>query len=1566
MPASGYRSEAAAGREGFAVTRINGPLLSAFDVQGPLSSRRSHTSYLAIEKASEKAVKLSYVADLKEASEAEVEALARYLCEIGELGRSSALPRALLKVRSVLLASDLLAYTEEYFPNVPLAEVLRARSNVRRGIAFSEAMTFLQPIAIALDFLLANEKSTVSIATEEIWLTGASLETGSFDPQNLVLPLTEWPDFAAHFSMVCTRTNPGSASGGDQMEMDETVTGSRQMSAADLHPVPAFGRLLYRSLTGSEVAAAAGFTPTAYVPTVSLAHGSNVLLRDLLCHEHPWTTVTAVLKELCANEGVPWRPQPGIASHASEWDDPAAIRIGVDPAVHQAGERTAVIPIPDHGTGSSDREPLCEVLQPGLVRSPFEPEGDPIKVSAAQWIASGRVRCPASGRYTRLPAKLDPLVATVVSPGLVLSPHASQPQRVPWEAWAPGRKIKCEESGKALTLPFDLPPPEAALPPGEPGIAISPFDLQRRIAIPPDDWTPGARLACPTTQRVFVLPADLPSLQAIADPARPGILESPYAPGVAWELPPPSWMAGGRILCPHTQKPLTLPAAVEAWEAVAVLLDGAARLVENPYRPGESVEVPARLWIGGGKATCAGPNGRARSVRLPSALPLLTGGIVENRPGQIVSPYTGEVCPVPREQWTPGGRILCPTSGIPIILPAALPEWVEAGTVSGLPPGKVRSPYAPHPEIAAHAENWTPGFVLTCPATGLRFSLPSDLPLLEGRTEKGTPGCVCSPFHGDVQEVKPDEWRPGQQIECAFTHRPFRLPQELEDWAPEGGWVPGFPGRVRSPYKPFAEVDAPESLWSAGGILECPKTRRRFRITNEPLFPSYALERDAFDLALNDPEASESDATKQLRARHPSVSVEQIRAIWARHQVGSVEQRGAAIETAEALPGFPGYVRSPYGSKPRVEVTASQWIDPAARMRCPETKRLFKLPPDLPPLLAMPVRNDPGMVESPFAPGVFFQVNPDKWKPGETIRCPKSGQSLKLPAALPPWRPEGKLKDAQAGTVFSPFGRKLLITVRGNEWVPGGPLRCPETGNRFVLPRELPAVAATTIAGRPGFALSPYTGDEIAVPRDKWKPGINLVCPKTKRTFILPPSLPPWPRPLPWMPILASVLIAGAAIATWVHFKTPAPKLGGEREKERRASPPATQPPVAPAPMADLSGGLAIEYWQTSQPPPGLAWSYNGARQRVTSAEQGRGGAFNLKLQLPDDARDKQQIDVDLSLPGWSAVRCSFVANGQGGFTEERRLLMKRERASLPLRIRGRASDYDRLVAAWRGPLGDQPGATPPDIGSISTPIKPLTEPIPTGIYDFRLEGQDPRKVTPFEWQRSVEVRASMKPLTLPPSVSGEHWGLLRYNAEYAYFFVVKIAPKLASLETDYVALPSASPVFAPQNVRPLVGDIWRNLPMKLDQPGVLHFSCPIYNTNTDWTLTASQDGTLNLMPDVVLAKNKDMSGLRERLIAHIKASADEARTTPGAELKYELKDYNNVTSPGGFMASERYKAIAPPDPMDDRLYRFITFWSTEAAAIHKNAAGIRMYPFVPLKKVSDGAGAWHAEPAAK
>ena len=1022
---------------------------------------------------------------------------------------------------------------------------------------------------------------------------------------------------------------PNDDAAGGAFNLDATMPPSVLGIDRNLHPVPSFSRLLYRVVSGSEVAQAAEISPAAYGNTVNLSASSNIIIRDVLCGQRQYASVVGLLKEFCGNEGIKWNDSSTGSVSASRSRDitrtaaPAATAPSLSDTRRSRNSSASTVPsgrspissiaasgstpagpsakssIPasfdsigqtvpanslrsepavsvDNGAGitmrASGAEKLCEVVSPGVVRSPYDPDEKELEVPARQWVADGRVKCPVTGKLFRLPRRLDPLVAKIVSPGVIQSPYASGPQRVTWNDWNPGARIICDETSKPLTLPMDLPAPEAILPDGESGVVVSPYSPQEsraRIPVDPAHWEPGFELICPITQLPFHLPGVLPPLQAKADASRAGILESPYGPALI-HLEPMEWVAGKTTNCPDTRKLLLIPKTVEQWTAQASLLDAGRRTVSNPYQPGAAVVIPGAEWIAGGRISCPGPAGAPRTLILPAELPALVGEQIDDRTGVIRSPYTGEEMRVKLKDWAPNAEVICSKTSRSFRLPSTLPEWIPVGEIGGLAPGRVKSPFDPHPEIELAPAEWRANQVLTCPATQRKFTLPATLPLLIGAVEQGKPGWVFSPFGTQWQSVTLDDWIPGRRLECTESRQPFALPAKLDEWIVDGEWIPGSPGKIRSPFQSRVVMDVPSALWKAGGSVTCPETKRHFRIPLADNFPTLELEREVYDYGLNNPDATEETAARALAQRHRGATAAMVRGVWARHEIDTPEKRSAQIEVAKSVPEAPGTVLSPYGSRRRVEVSPKDWVTADALVRCPETGRPFRLPQGLPHLVVGLLSGQPGMVTSPFAPDEPFQLNPTDWRASKVIRCPSSGQPLRMPASLPDWQPEGIVK--QAGQVFSPFGSRVPMPVAGKEWVPGATLKCSQSGFPFTLPKELPPMPATPIPGVAGKVVSPYTGSEVPISKSQWRGAAQVKCPATGRVFVMPEALPVWPaKPFNWMLVAVPVvLLCLAGGWVWHAFgpKAPPPHL----------SPATPDPIVAPVkpPEPDFPESIAV------------------------------------------------------------------------------------------------------------------------------------------------------------------------------------------------------------------------------------------------------------------------------------------------------------------------------------------------------------------------------------------------------
>ena len=1262
----------------FTVNRLNGPLETAYVIDGMLSPRGSHKCYLAREKEGGREVRLTVVSHLDGPASPATEALAQQLCEMGEISAQSTCPAALLPVTDVVFATDTLAYAELLPPHVELAEVLRARAANKRPLGFNEAYLILRPIAEALDYMMQQRRESIYLPCEDIWLSAGNVTGNPHDTRVLTRPMGEWQDLQVYFSVMWLPPGTGEA---ERYSPQQTMSGSMQMSEADMHPAPTFARLVYRILNGSEVAAAAQFTPNAYVPAVTLGHVSNNLLRDIICNMRPRTNATTILKELCADGGVIWRAagasatattmrtathrtagasaSGGSAMHRSSFGStrsasasgsaaktrgipatgstasgsasrstqrtpppsaqqsqfgasrsylgaPAGGSIGPRDGDNPASRSVNIPAGATIGPRPAGDEKICEVVSPGIVRSPYDPEKRDQEVPTDQWAPSGPVRCSVSGRVFRLPRKLSSLPARVLRPGLIQSPHATPgaTQTVPWDEWLPGAEIVCVESGKRVALPIDLPLPEGILPPEGTGTILSPYPPNTPIAGPPEHWEPQATVLCPTTLWNFALPAQLPALEALVDAGVPGQFATPYNPSTVWTLPPSEWAPGNTVECPVTKKPLTIPSAVESWPADAVLNDAVQRLIENPFIPGELIEVAATEWAPGALVPCP-VTGRA--IRLPANLPRLTGELTPGRPGTVRSPFTGEQVALQPADWTPGAEVVCPQTRLQFLLPSALPEWAVETNVSNPAQREVFNPFRPGSTVTVPAASWYPGARVPCPVTGRTMLLPANLPPLEAELA-GRPGTVRSPFSGEEVRVEPENWFPTAKIQCPKSNLQFVLPAGLPEWTEEakvanvsqrlvenpfrpgstvqvaaatwypgarvpcpvtgltivlpanlpplqGELVPGHPGEIRSPYSgdivPVAPVD-----WTAAGEVKCPKTNARFVLP--PELPEWVVETKPVDVA------------KRLveNPYRPGSPMEVPAASWAPGARISCPETGRPILLPANLPPLeatagerPGVVRSPYSGEivpvaperwipggqvtcpktnrpfvlPKdlpewtevctvadvaqrrianpfrpgetVQLAVSMWY-PGARVPCPATGRTIILPPDLPRLLGELIPGHPGEIKSPFS-GDVVSVAPADWTAGGEVKCPKTNAPFVLPPELPEWVVETKLVDLAKRLVENPYRPGSPMEVSAASWAPGARICCPETRRPILLPANLPLLEAT-LGERPGLVRSPYSGELVPVVPERWVAGGQAACPKTNRPFVLPKNLPEW------------------------------------------------------------------------------------------------------------------------------------------------------------------------------------------------------------------------------------------------------------------------------------------------------------------------------------------------------------------------------------------------------------------------------------------------------------------------
>jgi len=1053
------------------------------------------------------------------------------ICDLAQTLQQPDVPPALLPVQEVVWAADALAYAEDVPGDVTLAEVLQARTAARRPISFREAEVIFRPIAEALDYLINHGWDLISLPCEDVWLSDAvTADAAPSDRKVLCRPLDEWDGLRVTFSGMWVPPEKGRASGADISFASTSQGGSSFITAESLRPpVSAFLRLVYRTLSGSDVPDAADRWQNGYIPSVSLQNSSNNLIRDLLCKQREWSSVSLILNELCANEGVsvnaPVIPMPdrsgirtrgGTTNRVTTGGKATATPVGSTGSSsatppHSAGASTTGPSADAQGEGPSPREARealdCEIISLGVVRL-----GDHIQeLPPIEWVSKEFIKCAETGNWFFFPHEgRDLHEGRVEQLKHVLSPYTNAEQEVEWADWQPGGQIICAQTGHAFLLPNHLPFPTGSLPAEGTGRIISYFDPQSApITVSPADWMPGVKITCPTTGHVFVLPEQLPPLEAMVDVRKVGWVASPYDPEAPWTIPTTDWFAGQEIICNSTRKTLTLPREVEQWVAEAIVVDVAAREVRSPYHADFKCVVKPMEWCRGGSINCP-PAGRP--ARLPMDLPLLIGQVLPGTPGVIRSPFSGDTIKVPYPSWITGREIVCPKSGQPFLLPPGLP--VPDGSVLPDKPGLAFSPYDPSRTVKVEPLHWHSGEVLTCPTTGERFKLPEKLPLLLAILTPGEPGLVRSPFATETNDadeansgfnVPIDDWVAGNSFDCPVTKHIFILPPGIEEWIKDGSWVPGAPGKVRSPFRNGSEIELKDSQWKPGALVTCAVSKRRFRVPVTEGFPTLALEKAAVQFAHADPDADEKAAVSALKKDHPGASEEVITGIWTRHHLETVEKR-LPKENGMLVEDEPGFVISPYNQK-RMAVPPETWVLPGGSLLC-ETGLRFLLPPDRPHLIGSVDEKNPGVVKSPFPSDDPVRVKPWQWLPGTEIIGGKSGHPFVLPAKLPAWVPEAALDARKPGNVINPFSQTdESIPIDGRDWISENSLTVG--GQRYKLPKKLPPLVASLDRAVRGKVESPYApGRIIVVKPDAWLPRSVVTCTKTQREFLLPDALP--------------------------------------------------------------------------------------------------------------------------------------------------------------------------------------------------------------------------------------------------------------------------------------------------------------------------------------------------------------------------------------------------------------------------------------------------------------------------
>lgn len=286
------------------VTRLDAPFETAYALDKRLPDRLGRSCFIVVHRPTGRRLRMTMLADLVDNGEpAGLEKMSEELCGLVRLSQNPDMPPGIMRVREVVWASDLVGVLEEMPAAVSLADVLRVRTEMRRPVSFSEIVGVLYTIAESLDYLVDLGMQHIFMPCEEVWLVSdddpAELLS---DHEALAEPLTEWPGLLPVISMLWLPREGGDAA--NTQSNERTLSSLDQLSETARHPVTAFCRLIYKVVSGTEIAVAAEVRSNDYVQTAALGAASNNLIRDLVAAGSDRPRVADLLADLCRDEGV--------------------------------------------------------------------------------------------------------------------------------------------------------------------------------------------------------------------------------------------------------------------------------------------------------------------------------------------------------------------------------------------------------------------------------------------------------------------------------------------------------------------------------------------------------------------------------------------------------------------------------------------------------------------------------------------------------------------------------------------------------------------------------------------------------------------------------------------------------------------------------------------------------------------------------------------------------------------------------------------------------------------------------------------------------------------------------------------------------------------------------------------------------------------------------------------------------------------------------------------------------------------------------------------------------------
>lgn len=1338
--------------------------------------------------------------------------LAEYLCHVWALTWTALAPPSLARILEVRRTETEWCLAEEWLGGMPLEAAVAARG---KDLTVAEAAALLMPVGEAADFLHQNRVDYALLDLEDIRLFHYDAEQRT--AEWLSKPVSKWGNWGLQVSPLAV---PNALTGHSPTAAHASTTISSG-SAIDVSQLPfskSFSRLVYRVLQRTEAAEAADWDLEAYDDCAKLGAASNQLLREYISGNGEFTSAVELLRTICKNEGVfemietagasasrrslvltsryiessvsastgessimdtvclrelDEDGEPLLSPDAPTIIDPIkpVTRVGPPPAKYSsiapaAGSSLTRVPSapPPPPPPLPPPLPAIEIAEivpdePRTVRSPYGTKATQ-RIRGPEWRPGGSVACAETRRVFRLPESLPALEAVLI-PGrcdTVLSPYQEPPgtMALPSAAWAPGAPISCAFTRLPLTMPRQLPDAIGAAIEARPGVVRSPFAGRAEITVSPDNWQPGAKLRDPAAVADFLLPATLPPLEA-QPAAEPATFISPYAPGEPFTLPPFRCGPGTKIDCPKTGRPLVIPAALPPeWKFIAEV-----RQREEPEARSPFVEDDAEAWHAlapqewrpGTRVSC---HRSGRPFELPESLPILTVAPAE-KPATVRSPFSPhKPIAIEPKNWHSGAEFdlsLVSESVARVRLVADDLPPLEALADPDLP-GQFRSPFAPSDSFDIPPHACIPGALVECPKTQRPLRLPEKFPVawrFEGAVRQADSPEARSPFvenEADAwQPLTPEQWRPRTTIKCRVSGRDFVLPEDLPILDVQ---VCEEHACICSPFAPHQNIAVRPDEWQPGAELTVhlpggPNCRVRLPADARPITHATAAELDALPQAYEPQLQGQSPAIRSPHGAQALVEIPPAEWLPGRRRICPETKRAFWLPAelpplTAALGASPGTIVSPFTSR-EIEIEPANW-KPNAILTCPDTGGRTALPAQLPLLVAHVNPARPGEVVSPYAPDKPFALPFAQWVPKRELECPVTRRKFRLPDELPEWILEAELFNPAQALVRSPLGGREAFRVEGLNWMPGKIVTAPD-GERLSLPRELPPLEA--IIDQPGAIRSPYApaAKPQRVLRANWRPGATVPCAATGRAIQLPQNLPPLPEPkTPRFAVIggvaASFIVLAAAVVWFVsgHSKriTPTPPVLVD-----------TNPTPGPAPVADPEWPKTFVFQDGTTPPPPAAVVrlVAGATTSDPLPAKVESGAVTVDLSPALTKRDfanAADLKLQLSAPGFAArsIDLKKVRSGRDFMLE--RVALRRETGELKL-------------AGTNLPFYSQVHCTPTNGDAARDLILDLNKPqkVAAGSYKITLLSKDSRFA-----EKLVGANAAIEPgqpftIELPP-----------------------------------------------------------------------------------------------------------------------------------------------------------------------------------------------------------------------